>query len=177
MFIATSLDGFIAREDGSIDWLERANASLPAGEDCGYKAFFASVDVLVMGRHTFELAKTFPEWPYGSTPLVVLASRPVDVPAAIGGSVSVSSEAPAELVARLAGEGKKHAYVDGGVTIQRFLAAGLIDELIVTLIPVLLGKGRPLFGPLGRDQRLSLAGSKVYGSGFVQLQYRPAREA
>ena len=177
VFIATSLDGFIAREDGSIDWLDRANASVPSGEDCGYKAFFDSIDTLVMGRNTFELVLRFPDYPYGDKRLVVLSSRALDIPAALAETVSCSSEAPADLVRRLESEGAKHLYVDGGITIQRFLAAGLIDEVTVTLIPVLLGRGRPLFGPLPGDVLLTLAGSEAFDFGFVQLRYTLSRGA
>jgi dihydrofolate reductase len=172
VFIATSLDGYIARLDGSIDWLESANRRVPAGEDCGYGAFMRSVDALVMGRNTFELALTFDPWPYADTKVVVLSSRPVTIPDRLAPTVAASSEAPADLVARLTASGHSHLYVDGGRTIQRFLAAGLIDEMTITLIPVLLGAGRPLFGPLARDIGLTLVSSVAYDFGFVQNRYR-----
>ena len=177
VFIATSLDGFIAREDGSIDWLDRANRAVPSGEDCGYKAFFDSTDTLDLGRNTFELVLGFPDYPYGDKRLVVLSSKGVDIPAALAKTVSWSSEAPADLVRRLESEGAKHLYVDGGITIQRFLAAGLIDEMTVTLIPVLLGRGKPLFGPLPGDVILTLVGSEAFDFGFVQLRYTVSRGA
>lgn len=171
VFIATSLDGFISRKDGSIDWLNEANTTIPPGEDCGYKAFADSVDVLVTGRHTFDLVRTFDPWPYGDKRVVVLSSRPVEIPAELTKTVSCSSEAPGALMRRLEAEGATHLYVDGGITIQRFLAAGLIDELTITLIPVLLGEGRPLFGKLDKDVRLTLLRSKAYDFGFVQVTY------
>lgn len=171
VFIATSLDGFISRKDGSIDWLNEANQLVTAGEDCGYKVFSESVDVLVMGRHTFDLVRTFDAWPYGDKRVVVLSSRAVEIPDDWRKTVSSSSEAPDVLLQRLETEGFRHVYVDGGITIQRFLAAGLINELTVTLIPVLLGEGRPLFGPLEKDVKLKLVQSKVYEFGFVQLTY------
>ena len=174
VFIATSLDGFIARPDGAIDWLEAANATVPPGEDCGYAAFSEKVDVLVMGRHSFETVLGFEPWPYGDKRVVVLSSGPVAIPPALAGTVTASSEAPAALVARLEAEGVRLVYVDGGITIQRFMAAGLIDELTVTLIPILLGGGRPLFGPLPADRNLTLLGSRQYDFGFVQLHYRVA---
>jgi dihydrofolate reductase len=172
VFIATSLDGFIAREDGAIDWLEAANATVPPGEDCGYAAFAASVDGLVMGRHSFETVLGFAPWPYGDKRLVVLSRGPVAIPEALAGTVTASSEAPEALVERLGAEGVRHVYVDGGITIQRFMAAGLVDEITVTLIPILLGAGRPLFGPLPGDRNLTLLGSRQYDFGFVQLHYR-----
>ncbi|QDF98414.1 deaminase [Azoarcus sp. DD4] len=175
VFIATSLDGYISRADGAIDWLEAANAVVPPGEDCGYAAFMDTVDVLVMGRNTFELVLGFPEWPYGDKRLIVLTSRPLALPATLPSTVSVSNETPAALTARLAGEGVRRIYVDGGITIQRFLAAGLIADLTVTTIPVLLGSGRRLFGALDADVALELVASRAYPFGFVQSTYRVRR--
>jgi len=155
VFIATSLDGFISRNNGSIDWLNEANKTVPPGEDCGYSKFMADVDALVMGRNTFEQVLTFDSWPYGSTPVSVLSQRGVSLPSNLPPNVSVSSETPSALVARLIEHGAKKIYVDGGLTIQSSLAAGLIDNITITVIPVLLGSGRPLFGPLPTDMRLA----------------------
>ncbi len=177
VFIATSLDGFISRQDGSIDWLDHANSLVPKGEDCGYAEFMASIDVLVMGRNTFELALTFGEWPYKATPVVVLSHSELDIPAAIATSVSLSKESPSALVARLSGQGAKHLYIDGGITIQGFLNAGLIDELTVTTIPVLIGTGKPLFGPVPNDVRLTHVSTRAYDFGFVQHRYRVVKDA
>jgi dihydrofolate reductase len=177
VFIATSLDGFIARPDGSIDWLNDANAVIPSGEDCGYSEFMKSVDVLVMGRNTFELALTFDAWPYQGKRIVVLSSKPLIVPVGLPNSVSVSSESPDALVERLSAEGVQRLYVDGGITIQRFLAAGLIDDITITLIPVILGQGRPLFGPIENDIPLVHMATKTFVFGFVQIKYRVARHA
>lgn len=176
VFIATSLDGFIARPDGSIDWLNEANAAVPKGEDCGYAEFIEPIDVLVMGRNTFETVLTFDEWPYENTRVVVLSSRPLSIPATLPGSVSASSESPGMLVERLAAEGARHLYVDGGITIQRFLAAGLIDDITITLIPVLLGRGRPLFGPIENDITLAHVATRTFDFGFVQVKYRVVRK-
>lgn len=175
VFIATSLDGYISRPDGAIDWLETANTTVPPGEDCGYAAFMDSVDALVMGRNTFDLVLGFPEWPYGDKPVIVLTNRPLQLPAALPPTVSISNETPAALTARLAREGVRRIYVDGGITIQRFLAAGLIDDLTVTSIPVLLGSGRRLFGALEADVPLELVASRAYPFGFVQSTYRVRR--
>jgi dihydrofolate reductase len=171
-FIATSVDGFISRGDGRIDWLIEANAAVPAGEDCGYAKFFSTVDALVMGRHTFEQARSFADWPYGSKPVVVMSRSLTRLPADVPETVSLSAVAPATLVRRLAAEGVQHLYVDGGLTIQSFLAAGLIGEITITVIPILLGTGRPLFGPLEKDVRLELLSSTAYPFGFVQTTYR-----
>ncbi len=175
VFIATSLDGYIARTDGAIDWLEHANKRVPAGEDCGYGAFISTVDVLVMGRNTFEQALGFKPWPYAGKRVVVLSRGAVRIPEALAGSVSATSEAPAVLVARLAREGAQHLYIDGGLTIQAFLAAGLLDEVTITTIPVLLGSGKPLFGPLAADVTLERVDTRSWAFGFVQNRYRIAR--
>ncbi len=168
VYIATSLDGFIARTDGSIDWLMEANAAATAGDDFGYHAFMESVDVLVMGRNTFDLVRMFNEWPYGEKRVVVLSSNPVEIPEERRATVSASSEAPADLVRRLESEGARRLYIDGGITIQRFLAAGCINDITITLIPVLLGEGRPLFGPLPADIKLKHVSTKAFECGFVQ---------
>ena len=175
VFIATSLDGFIARTDGSIDWLDKANTRVPRGEDCGYRAFFDSVDVLVMGRHTFELALTFAAWPYADKRVVVLSNKAIIIPQPIAKTVSCVSASPSNVVPLLSSQGAKHLYVDGGITIQRFLDAGLIDEITITIIPVLLGKGKPLFGPLSKDIALTHISTRIFDFGFVQNKYRCER--
>lgn len=172
VFIATSLDGFIARKDGNIDWLVSANTTTPKGEDYGYQEFADSVDVIIMGRNSFEKVLTYKEWPYGKKRVIVLSSRDVDIPAGLAKTVSSSSEIPNDMIKRLSSQGAKHLYIDGGVTIQRFLAAGLIDELTITLIPVLLGEGRPLFSPLTKDIPLAHIATRTYDNGFVQIKYR-----
>lgn len=172
IFVAVSLDGFIARPDGGIDWLDAANATLPKGEDCGYEAFMASVDVVVMGRLTFEQVLTFDRWPYDGRKVLVLSRRALKIPSLLGPGVAHSREAPEELIARLGNEGAKHVYVDGGMTIRRFMSAGLVDRMTITAIPILLGSGRPLFGPLPADRRLTLLGSQAHANGFVQSTYR-----
>ena len=170
VFIATSLDGFIAREDGNLDWLDRANTTVPAGEDCGYAGFMESVDVLVMGRNTFEKVLSLGAWPY-EKPVVVLSRSGLEIPSALRDTVSVSSESPTELVARLSDEGAEQLYIDGGLVIQSFLNEGLIDVLIITVIPVLLGSGLRLFGPLGSDLQLKHVATKFHDFGFVQHEY------
>ena len=169
MFIATSLDGFIAREDGDIAWLTEGYES-KAGEDYGYEAFIDTVDVLVMGRGTYEQVLGFGAWPY-KKPVVVLSSGAVDVPDELTGFVETMSASPREVARRLAERGFRHAYIDGGQTIQGFLEAGLIQQLTLTTIPILIGKGRPLFGSLGQDVRLRHLETKAFSSGLVQSRY------
>jgi dihydrofolate reductase len=172
VYIATSLDGFISRTDGSIDWLNDFSARIPEGEDLGYAQFMSDVDVLVMGRNTFEQVLTFGAWPYGSTPVVVLSRQLKTFPDNVPDTVSLSAEEPGKLVQRLSASGWKHLYIDGGLTIQSFLKAGLIDEITITVIPILLGDGKPLFGPLPADVELELVESKTLDFGFVQSKYR-----
>jgi len=169
VFIATSLDGFIAREDGAIDWLPVPE---PGGEDYGYATFFDAVDALVMGRNTFELVRAFPTWPYGDKPVVVLTHRPLDGPAPSGGRVETMAGRPEEIVERLGARGLARLYVDGGRTVQAFLDAGLVDRLIVTTVPVLIGRGIPLFGPLRNgDVRLRHVATRSFADGLVQSEY------
>jgi dihydrofolate reductase len=170
VFIGTSVDGFIARPDGALDFLPPGG-----GEPHGYDEFIASVDALVIGRNTFETVLKFPEWPYGSKRVVVLSSRPVDVSAVRGGHVEHMAGSPAEVVAKLEATGASHIYVDGGITIQRFLRAGLIQRLIITRVPVLIGTGIPLFGALPSDIHLRHVETRSYASGFVKTEYEVVR--
>ena len=172
VFVGASVDGFIARRDGGLDWLP------DDAEEHGYEQLMASVDTLVIGRNTFETVLGFDGWAYGDKRVVVLSSRPLDLSVARerGGVVEQMDGAPGEILARLEASGAKHAYVDGGVTIQRFLRAGLIDRLIVTRVPVLIGDGIPLFGSLPRDVRLRHVATRSYPSGLVQSEYEVLRE-
>ncbi len=171
VFIATSLDGFISRPDGSIDWLNAANEAVSPGEDCGFGDFMANVDTLVMGWNTFEQVLSFGEWPYGATPVTVLSHQGLPEEANLPRTVSASREEPTDLVTRLSNEGRRHIYVDGGLTVQGFFAAGLIDELTITVIPVLLGEGKPLFGPLPHDVHLAHVSTLTYDFGFVYHRF------
>jgi len=130
----------------------------------------ATVDALVIGRNTYETVLAFASWPYGTKPVFVLSTRPL-APAPAGAVVERMSGDPAEIVAQLAARGIRHIYVDGGITIQRFLRAGLIQRLIITRVPVLLGEGIPLFGPLESDVILEHIGTRHYSSGLVQSEY------
>jgi dihydrofolate reductase len=167
VFIGTSLDGFIARPNGDLDFLPPGG-----GEPHGYNEFIASVDALVIGRKTFETVLAMSPWPYGNKRVVVLSSEPLDLSAVVGGTVEQMSGSPAEIVSRLAASGAHHLYIDGGITIQRFLRAGLIQRLIITRVPVLIGDGIPLFGTLQRDIRLRHVATRHYPSGLVQSEYR-----
>ena len=175
VFIATSVDGYIARRDGSIDWLTEAQELVTEGEDCGFAAFMESVDALIMGRNTFEQVLSFGRWPYDKTPVVVLSRTLVSLPKHLPETVSSSSEPPAGLLKRLSSQGKNHIYIDGGATIQSFLAESLIDEITITKIPVVIGDGLPLFGPLENDLKLNHIKTEIYEFGFVQSTYKIER--
>jgi dihydrofolate reductase len=167
VFIGTSVDGFIARRNGALDFLP-----VDGGEPHGYDEFMAGIDALVIGRNTFETVLAFPQWPYGSKRVVVLSSRPLDFSTVRGGTVEQMSGSPAEIIAKLAASGAHNLYIDGGITIQRFLRAGLIDRLIITRVPVLIGEGVPLFAALPRDIKLHHVATNHYSSGLVKTEYQ-----
>lgn len=169
VFVGTSLDGFIAREDGSLDFLPEGG-----GEPHGYDEFYASVDAVVVGRNTFDTVMTFDAWPYGATPVIVLSGSPLP-PLPAGAVVERMTGEPPAIAAELAQRGVKHAYVDGGVTIQSFVRAGLIDRIIVTRVPVLIGKGIPLFGAVDGDVELRHVSTRSFPGGLVQSEYEVVR--
>jgi dihydrofolate reductase len=168
VFVGTSVDGFIARPNGHLDFLPTGG-----GEPHGYNEFIATVDAIVIGRKTFETVLAMEDWPYGGKRVVVLSSRPVDLSGARG-VVEQMAGAPAEIVSQLAASGAHHLYVDGGITIQGFLRAGLIQRLVITRVPVLIGDGVPLFGTLPSDIRLRHMATRHYTSGLVQSEYQVA---
>lgn len=170
VYIATSLDGFIARDNGDLDWLPGSDGGSD-GEDYGYHQFFDSVDVLVMGRNTFEKVLSFGQWPYGIKRVIVLSSNQTQIPNDLAETVESRSCSPTELVKELEKSEAKHLYVDGGKTIQGFLNAGLIQEIIITRVPVLIGSGIPLFGELESDKKLRLIETCKFESGFIQSKY------
>jgi len=165
VFVGTSLDGFIARVDGALDFLPPGG-----GEPHGYEEFMATVDALVIGRKTYETVLAFDAWPYGAKPVCVLSTHPL-APAPVGAVVEPMSGSPVEIVSRLAGRGIRHVYVDGGITIQGFLRAGLVQRLVITRVPVLVGSGIPLFGPIPHDIALRHVSTRTYDSGLVQSDY------
>ena len=166
VFIGTSVDGFIARRNGAFDFLPEGG-----GEPHGYDEFIASVDALVIGRKTFETVLAFDEWPYGKKRVVVLSSGKLDLSKVRECVVEQMSGEPKEIAAKLEASGVQHVYLDGGVTIQRFLRAGLVDRITITRVPVLIGDGIPLFGELGRDVKLRHVATQAYSSGLVKTEY------
>jgi dihydrofolate reductase len=170
--IALSVDGMIADSDGGVDWLN--NQPSIEGEDFGFQAFLDSVDVMIMGRKTFEVVVSFGKeaWAYGELPVVVMSRQAasVEIPEHLKKTVSTSSLGPKALVEKLESEGYKHAYVDGGYTIRQFLKEKLIQHLNLSTVPIVLGDGIPLFsdqGPLD----LKLIESKSWSNGMVQNKY------
>jgi dihydrofolate reductase len=168
VYIATSLDGFIARKNGDLDWLPPGEQD---GEDFGYAQFMSAVDYVVMGRNTFEKVLTFGGWHYNKK-VIVLTSRDLTIPSRLTDKVEALHLSPRELVHEMERRGAKAIYLDGGVTIQRFLRESLVDEMIITTIPILLGEGLPLFGTLEKDINLELVKSESYQNGFVQNKYK-----
>ena len=166
VFVGTSVDGFIARRNGDFDFLPEGG-----GEPHGYDEFMSSVDVLVIGRNTFEKVLTFEKWPYAEKRVVVLSSRTIDLSNVRAATIEHMSGSPAEITDRLAASGASHAYIDGGITVQRFLHARLIQRLIITRVPVLIGEGIPLFGSLPYDVQLRHVFTKTYPSGMVKSEY------
>ena len=167
VFIGTSVDGFIARPNGSLDFLPAGG-----GEPHGYIEFFNSIDALVIGRGTFETVLAFPEWPYGDKRVIVLSSGRLDLSKTPANRVEQMHGSPQEIVSKLEAQGVRHIYVDGGVTVQGFLRAGMIQRLIITRVPVLIGQGIPLFGSLPKDIRLEHVQTQHYASGLVKTEYR-----
>lgn len=169
-FVATSIDGYIAREDGNLDWLDHYSAI--AADDSSYREFVSTIDVIVMGRKTFEKVLAFDFWPYEGIPVKVMSTTLTSLPAELSKKVELVSCSPKALLDGLEEQAYRHAYIDGGKTIQSFLQDGFLDELTLTRIPILLGKGIPLFGSLDRDIPLKLIKSKNLPWGFVQSHYR-----
>jgi len=174
VFIATSVDGFIARTNGSIEWLP-VGGEADSSEDYGYHTFMDSVDAVVMGRHTYQVVVSFDSWPYGDKPVFVLSSQVVDIPVNLRPHVQSMSASPHEVVERLGDRGFRHLYVDGGKTIQGFLYEGLVQRIIITRVPILLGTGIPLFGPLPQDVRLRIVTTRQFSNDLEQITYEVLR--
>ena len=168
--MAISLDGFIARKDGDVSWLDEYHE--PSGEDYGFGAFFASIDCMVMGRKTFEKVLSFGEWAYADKQIFVLSRGEVAIPDELRSTVECQSGSPVEIVKRLDGRGFQHLYLDGGETIRGFLKSGLIDSLTLTRVPILLGSGISLFGEFSSETRLVHLTTRHFESGLVQSEYR-----
>ncbi len=171
VFCGLSVDGFLARTDDALDFLNTGEQ-----EPHGFSEFLATVDVVVIGRRTLDVVLRLGHLGlYGAKPVIVLSGRPLDLPSGQVAVIERMSGEPGKIVMRLEERGFQHAYIDGGLTIQRFLAAGLIDRLVITRVPVLIGEGIPLFGPVPHDIPLHHVATRCYGSGLVQSEYELTR--
>jgi len=166
VFCGVSVDGFLARPNDDIDFLDAGGQ-----EPHGYEEFFASVDALCIGRRTYEKVLSFGGWAYGPKRVVVLSSGALDFSSIQGGNVEQMSGPPPAIVFQLAASGIKNLYLDGGVTIQGFMRHGLVNRLIVTRVPILIGSGIPLFGSLPYDVKLDHVATRTYPGGLVQSEY------
>lgn len=169
VFIATSIDGYIAKKNGDIDWLTKFSPPTSETEDndCGFSKFFSGIDALVMGKNTYDVVSHFDPWPYQGKRVIVLSSTL----ASVCKQAELFNGEITQLIENLHSEGIKHIYIDGGATISQFLNAGLVDQLIISIIPVVLGSGIPLFSKINDDKWCQLTSSQVFSNGLVQLQY------
>ncbi|MBA3237146.1 MAG: dihydrofolate reductase [Parachlamydiaceae bacterium] len=164
IYIATSIDGYIARQDGSLDWLDRVGGF---DDDYGFQKLLDSIDAVILGRNTYEIAATVQDWPYKGKRIIVLSNT----------LKTVRSEAElfqgdlTQLVNNLHADGIKHVWIDGGVTVSQFLNLQMVDSMTLSVIPVILGSGMPLFSAIGKELSCSLSSSQSYPSGLVQLNY------
>lgn len=168
IYIAASIDGYIARKDNSLDWLDRVGGF---DEDYGFKKLLDSIDTLIIGRKTYEIATTVPD-PYPGKRVVVLSNTLKSIRE---GMELYRGDLP-ELVAKLHADGTRHIWVDGGVTISQFLASQMVDTMTIGIIPVILGEGLPLFNVIGKELPCRLGSSQNYPSGLVQLNYELIKE-
>jgi dihydrofolate reductase len=164
VYIAMSIDGYIARKDGSIDWLERGHVG---DEDYGFKKFFNSIDALILGRNTYETVSAFDKWPYTGKRVIVLSNTLNEVRK----EAELFCGQLTNLASILHSDGIQHVWVDGGITISKFLEAGLVDHITISIIPVILGSGIPLFSFMHIEQVCRFISTQSYPSGLVQLQY------
>lgn len=169
VFIATSIDGYIADKNNRIEWLD--DIPTQEGEDMGYNVFMADIDALIMGRKTYETVLGFNiPWPY-EKPVFILSNSLTGVPHDLEGKVHIISGDLKEILSKLNRNGFRNLYVDGGQTIQSFLREGLIDEMIITTIPIILGGGIPLFGDLPEPIKFECTETKCFFGQIVQNKF------
>lgn len=164
IYIASSIDGYIARKDGNLDWLQYVH---PGDEDYGFKKFISTIDAVVMGRNTYEVVAGFDEWAYKDKRVIVLSNTLPKVRK----EAELFSGQLTELLAKLHAENIKHIWIDGGITVSRFLEAGLVDDITVSIIAMVLGSGIPLFSTMNREHSCRLISTQSYPCGLVQLRY------
>jgi len=169
VYIATSIDGFIARENGNIDWL--MDIPNPNENDFGFNEFMERIDAIVMGKNTFEMVLSFSEWPY-IKPVFVLSNTLEVIPDNLSQKAEIIKGDPKRIIKELNSRKYKNLYIDGGITIQNFLNLELIDELIITRIPILLGKGIPLFSEISNEQKYEHITTEVFNNKIVKSRYK-----
>jgi dihydrofolate reductase len=169
IYIASSIDGYIARTDGNLDWLRYGHTG---DEDYGFKKFTSSIDAVVMGRNTYEVVAGFGEWAYKDKRVVVLSNTLTEVRK----EAELFSGRLTELLAKLVTENVKHIWIDGGLTVSRFLEAGLVDDITISIIAMILGSGIPLFSVMNQEHKCHLVSTQSYPSGLVQLKYEVIRD-
>lgn len=178
VFIASSVDGFIAKEDGSVDWLHTAgNSDVDLGDraDMGMNEFMTTIDCMIMGRKCMDTISNMnlsaDQWPYGDIKIIVLSNTVKEAPGNMKDKVEMYSGKLETLINKLENKGFKHAYIDGGTTIQQFINLKMINEITLTLAPVLLGEGKALFGKTFKDIKLHKAQATAYPNDFIQVKY------
>ncbi|MFW9845354.1 MAG: dihydrofolate reductase family protein [Candidatus Thorarchaeota archaeon] len=173
VYVATSLDGFIATSDGGLDWLDEIPN--PEKSDFGYTKFMSGIDAIVMGRKTFDKVLGFDPWPYDK-PVYVPSKSKLNIPKELENKAKAITGSPKEFVTQLKELGYQNLYIDGGITIQGFLEDDLIDELIITRVPVLLGTGIPLFGKLTRKLYFSHERTELLTEMLTKSYYKRIKE-
>jgi dihydrofolate reductase len=169
IYVALSLDGYIAREDGSIDWL--MDIPNPEKSDYGFSDFIESIDAILMGRNTFDKVQSFGVWPYNK-PVFVLSNTLTEVPPLLKEKVQILKGEEESILELLSNKGYKNLYVDGGKTIQGYLESELVDEMILSKIPIILGSGIPLFRSLENEQKFEHVKTEVYNNGIIKSHYK-----
>jgi dihydrofolate reductase len=165
VYIATSIDGYIATKSGDTEWLHELPN--PNNSDYGYSEFIANIDALIMGRNSFEKVRTFETWPYDKK-VFVLTNTLTEIPKDLIGKVEFISGKLDHILSSVHSQGFHNLYIDGGLVIQQFLEHDMIDELIITRIPILLGSGIPLFGELSKPLRFIHKETTVYDGAIVK---------
>ena len=169
VYIATSLDGYIATTNGGLEWLN--SFPNPSDSDYGYHEFMDRVDALVMGRKTFDIVAALTPWPY-TKKVFVLSGSLKEVPAVLVDQVEIVNGDISTVVKKLNTRGYHNLYIDGGQTIQAFLRKNLIDELIISKIPLILGEGIPLFSPQDQPLKFEHCSTEVFEGGLVKSHYK-----
>jgi dihydrofolate reductase len=169
IYIATSIDGYIAKKDGNLDWLQYGHLG---DEDYGFKKFINSIDTLILGRNTYQVVSGFEEWPYKGKRVVVLSHTLKDVRK----EAELFCGQLTDLLSKLYSENVRHIWVDGGITASKFLEDGLVDELTISIIAMVLGNGIPLFSTMNQEHKCRLISTHSYPSGLVQLKYEVAHD-